>query len=84
MKLLFEGATAYAERVHSAANYSRMLASFASEVIAARPLLRLMDRLSDELASAGVPAGMEIVDRLSETCHRLFCLDSGTPRRESL
>jgi len=71
-----ERARNFAEEHFRAEVYVKEFLQFSSEVGNARPLFQLADRLAAELNQMGVSRGMEIVETVSQECHRLFCAEA--------
>ncbi len=78
-------AAEFAQRNFRPETYARNLVRFAREVLGAKPLLQLSDRLAGELTAMGVNADMEIVETVSRECCQLFCSrEEPGPEQESV
>lgn len=72
-KTLGARARRFAEEEFRADKYAAGFLEFAAEVLEAKPLLQVADRMADRLAEMGVSPEAEIVGRVAEECYSLFC-----------
>lgn len=72
-ELIGSRAKEYAQREFRADRYAEDFVVFAREVVSVAPILRLTDRIADELSIIGATAAMPILSTAATDCHKLFC-----------